>query len=109
MDIELEEYVEDNDIVMRGLKYPCLFIDGVTSEEEVNFLKGRKNSSGMCLPLYCSVDGVPIEIGEFEMTLDSLLILRSIFDYKLYLHKAIGVITEIDLNDTSTLLKFIRL
>lgn len=109
MNIELEEYVEDDDILMQGVQYPCLFIEGVTSEEEVIFLKNRKHETDLCLPLYCKVEGVPVEIGEFEMTLDSLLTLRSVFDYQLFLHKAVGVVTEIDLNDTNTLLKFIRL
>lgn len=109
MEVELEEYVEDNSFLMEGLNYPCLFIEGITSEEEVFFFKNRKIDSDMKLPLYCKVDGVPIAVGEFELTLDALLMLRSIFDYKLYLYKSVGVVTEIDLNDTKTLLKFIRL
>ena len=50
-----------------------------------------------------------VEIGQFPLTLDFLLALKNIGDYKVFLCKAQGDKTQIDLNDANTLMKFIKL
>lgn len=108
---ELEECndLEFEEMVGELLEYPCVFLYGVTSEEELTFFRKRKVSSEVSVKMYTSVDGTPLDLGFLELTLDSLLAIRSIFDYKLTLCRAKGKVTEIDLDNPEELIKFIRL
>lgn len=56
------------------------------------------------------VEGEPVSLGFFDLTLENLLAVREIYDYKLVIYKERSSEgTLIDLNDPSTLIKFIRL
>lgn len=59
--------------------------------------------------MYFECEGSMVEIGQFPLTLDFLLALKNIGDYKVFLCKAQGDKTQIDLNDANTLMKFIKL
>ena len=95
--------------VLTGIEYPCLVIDGVTSEEEIFFFRDRSVGSDATLPLYCVIENVPLKIGTCELELKALLSLKGIFDYKLTLYKSAEHRIDLDLNDPSVLMKFIRL
>ena len=59
---------------------------------------------------YMVVEGEPVSLGFFDLTLENLLAVREIYDYKLVIYKERSSEgTLIDLNDPSTLIKFIRL
>lgn len=111
LDVELEvcEDEDFSDQLMEQLSYPCLFLDGVETEEEVMFFKARSVESDAALPLYCRVDNIPLSLGTFELELHSLLTLRGIFDYKLTLYKSANNKVVLDLNNPEVLMKFIRL
>ena len=95
--------------VWKDIKYPCLFIDGITSEEELRFFKESSKGSDASLPLYCNVENIPLEVGSMELELHALLALKGIFDYKLALYKSADQRIPLDLNDPNVLIKFIRL
>lgn len=95
--------------ILAGVEYPCLMIDGITSEEEIFFFRDRSVSSDASLPLYCVIENVPLKIGTCELELKALLSLKGIFDYKLTLCKDAEHRIELDLNNPTVLMKFIRL
>jgi hypothetical protein len=90
------------------IEYPCLRIDGITSEDELVFFHNRDfGREGQSIPLYCFVEGVMTRIGDFELSVDSLLAVRAIADYRLVILTGTGE-KEIDLNDPETIIKFIN-
>lgn len=110
-EIILEEYddSEFKQAVSSNIKYPSILIEGIDSEEELAFFKSRYSDPDMSLPLYCMFDDVPFEVGKFELSFDSLLALRVIFEYKLWLQRSQDDKVFIDLNNPVMLLKFIKL
>lgn len=110
-DVQLAEYTDEEFVkaMTSGMKYPCLVISGLTTEEELTFFRKREYSEEVSLPLYCEMENVPYEIGKMELSFDSLLALRVIADYDLKLYRSAQDVIQIDLNDPITLLKFIRL
>lgn len=89
--------------------FPCLVIDGLCSEEEFLYFKKRPFDDSVALPLYCYVDDIITHIGSLDLTMDTLLSVRSIAGYKLTLHKDREHAVEILLNRPEFLQRFIRL
>lgn len=89
--------------------YPCIFISEITTEEEYNFFKGRKTNKEIAIPLYCVVEGRRIRLGDFELSLESLLSIRQIAVYSLTVYRTPADYSVIDLNDPIRLEKFIHL
>lgn len=92
-----------------ALVYPCILIDGVTTEEEINFFRERPFNTNTSLPLFCIVSDTVISLGALELTLFNLLDLRSIYSYNVTLCKSAENRVVLDLNDPNTLIKFIKL
>lgn len=109
-EVFLEEYVDESlELNKKEIEYPCVFIEGLTNTYEIEYFSKRLCNESLSFPLYCMVEGVPFNIGRFEMSLDNLLAVKRIFGYKINLHKSESSIVSIDLNDTSTLMKFIKI
>jgi|GEM_PF-2226646 hypothetical protein len=105
---EVDDLIEKSSIS----KYPCIVIEGIETESEFVFFRNRtikEDEKDLCLPMYFECEGSMVEIGQFPLTLDFLLALKNIGDYKVFLCKAQGDKTQIDLNDANTLMKFIKL
>lgn len=105
---EVDDLIEHTQIS----EYPCLVIDGITTENEYIFFNQRtvkEEDKELCLPLYFNCEDSMVKITDLPMTLDSLLMLRNIGDYTLSLHRGDDDIVPIDLNDSNTLIKFIKL
>ena len=85
-DEEIDIYdLEEMDIVEEkksdsSLLLPRLEIEGVVTEEEIMFLKGKvsNNSDGSSLPLYVVFGMEKIKCGYLELSLDNILEIRFI-------------------------------
>lgn len=110
-EIVLEECTDEGFAVFSDceVEYPCVFIDGISSNDEVEFFRQRRYTDGASVPMYCQVQNALLSLGKFDLTLESLLDLRSIFRYRLTLYKSESNSVEIDLNDPVVLMKFIKL
>lgn len=90
--------------------YPCLIINGATSQEEVNFLKRfqvRKENS-KAIFLYCEAPQGIIEIGHVELSLQFLLTLSRMPGYKLFsVFSEKSTKQEINLTNPEVLINFI--
>lgn len=92
------------------MEYPSVLIEGITSVEEFKFFHERSFSeAGQILPLYCCIEGTPIKVGNLELSMESLLSIRMISCYSLYIQFSETKNVEIDLNDPLALVKFIKL
>lgn len=94
--------------MMERVEYPCVFLEGITSNEEIEFFRNHDTDEDTSVRAYCSVAGEPISLGKIDLTLHALLTIRSIFDYRISLHKNRDCVITIDLNDPETLIKFIK-
>lgn len=110
-DLELEEFTDDEfrAAMLKDVTYPAIFITGITTLEELEFFKNRQYNAELALPLYGELYGQIHKIGMLDLTLDSLLSLRSIFHYELELRTGIDNVVSLDLDDPETLIKFIKL
>lgn len=102
----LSEYTE---LEMEQLPYPVLIIDGLTSEEEFLHFRDRPYEEDVAVPLYCFIEGEISRVGMLDFTMDSLLAIRTIGDYKLVLMKNRETEVEVQLDDPVFLSKFIKL
>lgn len=109
--VNLEEYHDDvfTESMYATVEYPCVFIEGVNTEEEIAYFRSHEYLEDASVPLYTLVEGIPLEIGRIDLTLQSLLTLRSIYAYGLTLFRSRDDSVTIDLNDANVLSKFIRL
>lgn len=110
-EVVLDEYrdTEFAAFIRKGIKYPCVVLEGVTSNEEIEFFRGRKPDAAASVSLYCFVGDEPVHLGMIELTVKDLMMLRSIYDYKAVLYVSEGCANPLNLNDAETLVKFIRL
>lgn len=95
-----------------NLSYPCGIISGINSTHEVEYLKNRRCDEDSSLPLYINYEGLVLPMGKIELTMDYLLMLKTLDvgkEYKLRIYKTKDSYTEIELNDAETLIKFIKL
>lgn len=108
-EVELTEIDSLNDN-LDPVQYPCVIVDGVTTENEFFFFRDRTiDNPEICLPMYFECEGELVQLGQFPLCLEYLLTLRSIGDYKVTLCKSEQDRTPIDLNDPNVLMKFIKL
>lgn len=92
------------------MEYPCIVISGITTENEYLFFSQRTvTEEDACLKMYFECEGEMVELGQFPLTLNFLLSLRSIGNYEIQLHSNASKYKIIDLNDADTLMKFIKL
>ncbi|MEY8333063.1 hypothetical protein AALB53_08165 [Lachnospiraceae bacterium 47-T17] len=110
-EVVLEEYndYEFRQEMMKSVEYPSVFLTGISTLEELNFFKNRPYSENYSLPLYSIVDGQVYKIGMLDLSLDSLLSLRVIFNYEVVLLSDKDNSINLNLNDADTLIKFIKL
>lgn len=106
------ETVQDDSIIYENIIYPCLIIKGVESIEEVEFLKRFcvDSSNTKSIFLYCFTNNDVAEIGYVKLTLDFLLILERMPNYKVVLLQSKnGKTIEVDLHNPDDLVKFISI
>lgn len=117
-DIDIEDLaLEEIDLIGEAnrdksdaLDYPCMLVEGMETKAELDFImKNRGFDSSNSIPLYINFNGLVKKIGRFGFDLDYIFLLRGIAKYSFTLCKSKDEKSEIDLNDTDVLVKFIRL
>ena len=107
------ESIEDRQQVSNAvLSYPCAVLEGLTTKWEVEFLKNHECDKDVSIPLYINFEGLILLLGNIELTMDYLLLLRYLDSdnmYKLTIHKSKDVISEVSITDPTSLLRFIKL
>ena len=109
-DVNLESVIDES--TYAEIKYPCLLLNGASTNEEVDFLRSfstEKNNS-KAIYLYCEAAQGVCEIGYIKLTLKFLLTLSRIPGYRLYsLYSDTSERNEIKLDDPEVLSNFISL
>ena len=109
-DVNLESVIEES--TYAEIKYPCLLLNGASTNEEVDFLRSfstEKNNS-KAIYLYCEAAQGVCEIGYIKLTLKFLLTLSRMPGYRLYsLYSDTSERNEIKLDDPEVLSNFISL
>lgn len=100
---------EINEKAWEGVEYPSLLIDGLTTEEELSFFRGRNSESKNSLPLYCVVEGTPVKVCQLEISLQTFLNFKIIGGYTIQLCRDSSNSTVIPLDKPEALVKFIKL
>lgn len=105
-EISLFEEEETVEVVERNLQFPCMVLEGVLINQEVVYLQERGVDQESAIPLYIRQEGEDILIGQFDMSLDSLLCMRRLgYDMTLYLPNG----EERKLDNPDLFFNFIRL
>lgn len=106
------ETVEDDSVIYEEVVYPCLIIRGVTSMEEIDFIKRFRVKTLDTKSIYVYIanrDNVA-EIGYVELTIDFLLVLEKMPSYKVsLLQSKNGKMIDVDLHNPNDLVKFISI
>ena len=109
-DVNLESVIDES--TYAEIKYPCLLLNGASTNEEVDFLRSfstEKNNS-KAIYLYCEAAHGVCEIGYIKLTLKFLLTLSRMPGYRLYsLYSDTSERNEIKLDDPEVLSNFISL
>ena len=107
--VTLDEYSDSEfqEEMLARLDYPSVFISGINTVEELDFFNKRTFDGDRALPLYAMLEGQAHKLGMLDLTLDSLLSLKSIFNYELELHSSRDEFVSLDLCNPNTLIKFI--
>lgn len=109
-DVNLESVIDES--TYAEIKYPCLLLNGASTNEEVDFLRSfstEKNNS-KAIYLYCEAAQGVYEIGYIKLTLKFLLTLSRMPGYRLYsLYSDTSERNEIKLDDPEILSNFISL
>lgn len=109
-DVNLESVIDES--TYAEIKYPCLLLNGASTNEEVDFLRSfstEKNNS-KAIYLYCEAAQGVCEIGYIQLTLKFLLTLSRMPGYRLYsLYSDTSERNEIKLDDPEVLSNFISL
>ena len=109
-DVNLESVIDES--TYAEIKYPCLLLNGASTNEEVDFLRSfstEKNNS-KAIYLYCEASQGVCEIGYIKLTLKFLLTLSRMPGYRLYsLYSDTSERNEIKLDDPEVLSNFISL
>lgn len=109
-DVNLESVIDES--TYAEIKYPCLLLNGASTNEEVDFLRSfstEKNNS-KAIYLYCEATQGVCEIGYIKLTLKFLLTLSRMPGYRLYsLYSDTSERNEIKLDDPEVLSNFISL
>lgn len=91
------------------VEFPALFIEGLMTEEEFRFFRGRSSEDKNSLPLYCVVEGTPVKVCQLEVSLQSFLNFKIIGGYTIRLYKDATTSTVMQLDKPEALVKFIKL
>ena len=109
-DVNLESVIDES--TYAEIKYPCLLLNGASTNEEVDFLRSfstEKNNS-KAIYWYCEAAQGVCEIGYIKLTLKFLLTLSRMPGYRLYsLYSDTSERNEIKLDDPEILSNFISL
>lgn len=109
-DVNLESVIDES--TYAEIRYPCLLLNGASTNEEVDFLRSfstEKNNS-KAIYLYCEAAQGVCEIGYIKLTLKFLLTLSRMPGYRLYsLYSDTSERNEIKLDDPEVLSNFISL
>ena len=109
-DVNLESVIDES--TYAEIKYPCLLLNGASTNEEVDFLRSfstEKNNS-KAIYLYGEAAQGVCEIGYIKLTLKFLLTLSRMPGYRLYsLYSDTSERNEIKLDDPEVLSNFISL
>ena len=109
-DVNLESVIDES--TYAEIKYPCLLLNGASTNKEVDFLRSfstEKNNS-KAIYLYCEAAQGVCEIGYIKLTLKFLLTLSRMPGYRLYsLYSDTSERNEIKLDDPEVLSNFISL
>ena len=104
------------EIIMESVKdvggqqiYPSIRITGVTTEAELDFFSSLKREGIGTLPLYIQFDDCVRRFGELPLSLDVMLLLRSIAPYEIWLCKDKETEVFINLSEPTDLIKFINI
>jgi hypothetical protein len=109
-ELEVITVAEDiNRSLSDNIKYPCLFIEGITIKSEIEYFSKRSYATDISLPLYFTLQGMTKCIGQFELSVDSLLSFINIYTYRLFLCTDENKRIEIDLKSPESLVRFIKL
>ena len=109
-EVNLESVVDE--ATYAEIKYPCLLLNGASTNEEVDFLRSfsTEENDSKAIYLYCEAAQGVCEIGYVKLTLKFLLTLSRMPGYKLYsLYSDTSEKNEIKLDDPKVLSNFISL
>lgn len=109
-DVSLESVVDES--TYAEIKYPCLLLNGASTNEEVDFLRSfsTEENNSKAIYLYCEAAQGVCEIGYIKLTLKFLLTLSRMPGYRLYsLYSDTSERNEIKLDDPKVLSNFISL
>lgn len=96
-----------NNAISDKIIYPCVIIEDIKTKEEVNFFLKRKCNPQKALPFYLLFDGYVKQLGMFELSLENLLAVRCVSNYKIRVCKSAVEQRLINVNNPDQLLKFI--
>ena len=109
-EVKLESVIDES--IYAEIKYPCLLLNGASTNEEVEFLRSfsTEKSDSKAIYLYCEAEQGVCEIGYVSLTLKFLLTLSRMPGYRLYsLYSDNSERNEIKLDDPKVLSNFISL
>lgn len=109
-DVNLESVIDES--TYAEIKYPCLLLNGASTNEEVDFLRSfsTEKNNNKAIYLYCEAAQGVCEIGYIKLTLKFLLTLSRMPGYRLYsLYSDTSERNEIKLDDPEVLSNFISL
>lgn len=109
-EVNLESIVDET--AYAEINYPCLLLNGASTNEEVEFLRsfGTVENNSKAIYLYCEAPQGVCEIGYIKLNLKFLLTLSRMPGYRLYsLYSSTSERNEIKLDDPEFLRNFISL
>lgn len=109
-ELDLEELSDSSDAELSDkLKFPCLVLEGIVSEEELKFLAQYKYTANTAIPLYIKFNGITKRLHSIDMTLDAFQMLGFLANYKITLHKTPTDSKQLCLRDAKILTQLIKL
>ena len=109
-EVNLESIVDET--AYAEINYPCLLLNGASTNEEVEFLRSFRTveNNSKAIYLYCEAPQGVCEIGYIKLNLKFLLTLSRMPGYRLYsLYSSTSERNEIKLDDPEFLRNFISL
>lgn len=109
-EVNLESVVDET--AYAEINYPCLLLNGASTNEEVEFLRSFSTveNNSKAIYLYCEAPQGVCEIGYIKLNLKFLLTLSRMPGYRLYsLYSSTSERNEIKLDDPEFLRNFISL
>ena len=105
--VEVDPLEEINSSLSESVEYPCITVQGINTEEEVNFFRNRVIKTDNTLPLYIDFNGFLKRIGDFELELNNLLAIRTIGEYLFTIYQDKETSKILDFNNEVLLESFI--